>query len=113
MATLLSIAIYLGSRFDGKRIYIRDSTRSRLQRKMTYGVNGAVRRLAQENPGSGRAELKKLFKPAKVLRQFLRTNGSVALTKQEFFGAEFFYCVAEFGCFFEFEFFGCFAHVGF
>jgi hypothetical protein len=36
-----------------------------------------------------------------------------SLTEKEFFGAEFFYCVAEFGGFFEFEFFGGFAHVGF
>ena len=35
------------------------------------------------------------------------------LAKEEFFGAEFFYGVAEFGGFFEFEFFGGFAHVGF
>ena len=35
------------------------------------------------------------------------------LAEQEFFGAEFFYCVAEFDGFFEFEFFGGFAHVGF
>ncbi len=33
--------------------------------------------------------------------------------EEEFFGAEFFYCVAEFGGFFEFEFLGGFAHVGF
>jgi hypothetical protein len=63
---------YLGFRFDGKRVYIRDSTRSRLQRKMTYAVNGAVRKLDRENPGSGRAQLKKLFKPSNVLRQFYK-----------------------------------------
>ena len=35
------------------------------------------------------------------------------LAEQEFFGAEFFDGVAEFGGFFEFEFLGGFAHVGF
>src|SRR6266702_1709434 len=34
------------------------------------------------------------------------------LTEQEFFGTEFFDGVAEFYCFFEFEFLGGFAHVG-
>ena len=35
------------------------------------------------------------------------------LAEEEFFGAEFFDRVAEFGGLFEFEFFGGFAHVGF
>ena len=38
---------------------------------------------------------------------------SSKLTEEEFLVAEFFDCVAEFGGFFEFEFFGGFAHVGF
>ena len=33
--------------------------------------------------------------------------------EQELLGTEFFYCVAELGGFFEFEFFGGFTHVGF
>ena len=35
------------------------------------------------------------------------------LAEEEFFGAEFFDGVSEFGGFFEFEFLGGFAHVGF
>ena len=41
------------------------------------------------------------------------TTKAMTLAEEEFFGAEFFYGVAEFGGFFEFEFFGGFAHVGF
>ncbi len=41
------------------------------------------------------------------------TTSRYALAEEELFGAEFFYCVAELGGFFEFEFFGGFAHVGF
>ena len=58
------------------------------------------------------------------VRAYLRDNNkskcrsktrakALRLAEEEFFGAEFFYCVAEFGGFFEFEFFGGFAHVGF
>ncbi|MDR3734452.1 MAG: reverse transcriptase domain-containing protein [Acidobacteriaceae bacterium] len=63
---------YLGFRFDGKRVFIRDSTRSRLQRKMTYAVNAAVRKLYSANSTKGRAELKKLFEPNKILHQFYK-----------------------------------------
>jgi hypothetical protein len=52
---------YLGFRFDGRKVFIRDSTRSRLQRKMTFAVNAAVRRLCSSNPSRGRSELKRLF----------------------------------------------------
>ncbi len=43
----------------------------------------------------------------------LVSPSSYASTEEEFFGAEFFDGVSEFGGFFEFEFFGGFAHVGF
>jgi hypothetical protein len=73
---------YLGFRFDGQHVFIRDSTRSRLQRKMTYAVHAAVRRLHRANPGKGRSELKKLFEPNFVLQQFYKVRDfeSVAQT---------------------------------
>jgi hypothetical protein len=73
---------YLGFRFDGRKAFIRDSTRSRLQRKMTFAVNAAVRRLFRANPGKGRAELKRLFDVNAVLSQFYKVRDfeSVAAT---------------------------------
>jgi hypothetical protein len=65
---------YLGFRFDGRKVFIRDSTRSRLQRKMTFAVNAAVRRLFRANPGKGRAELKGLFDANAVLSQFYKVR---------------------------------------
>jgi hypothetical protein len=65
---------YLGFRFDGRKIFIRDSTRSRLQRKMTFAVNATVRRLSRANPGKGRAELKRLFDANVVLSQFYKVR---------------------------------------
>jgi Reverse transcriptase (RNA-dependent DNA polymerase) len=65
---------YLGFRFDGRHVFIRDSTRSRLQRKMTFAVHAAVSRLHRANPGMGRAELKKLFNPDFVLNQFYKVR---------------------------------------
>jgi len=73
---------YLGFRFDGRKAFVRDSTRSRLQRKMTFAVNAAVRRLYRANPGKGRAELKRLFDVNGVLTQFYKVRDfeSVAAT---------------------------------
>jgi Reverse transcriptase (RNA-dependent DNA polymerase) len=76
---------YLGFRFDGRRVYIRDSTRSRLQRKLTFAVNAHVRRLVDLNSAKGRAELKKMFDPSLVMKQFhkIRDFESVAATPSE------------------------------
>lgn len=65
---------YLGFRFDGSRVFLRDSTRSRLQRKMTYTVKAAVWGLVRKNPGMGRAELKRLFNADLVLRKFYKVR---------------------------------------
>lgn len=65
---------YLGFRFDGSRVYIRDSTRSRLQRKMTFAVNTAVRSLHLANPGMGRAALKNQFNPDLVVHKFYKVR---------------------------------------
>lgn len=63
---------YLGFRFNGRRIYIKDKTRARLQRKMTYATRSAVKRLCDASPDAGRSELKQHFNPALVLRQFYK-----------------------------------------
>lgn len=65
---------YLGFRFDGSRVYIRDSTRSRLQRKMTFAVNAAVRSLIKANPTMGRSALKSIFKADLVLQKFYKVR---------------------------------------
>jgi hypothetical protein len=72
---------YLGFRFDGRHVFIRDSTRSRLQRKMTFAVNATVRKLIDGNPGMGRASLKSLFDAASVLRQFYKVRDFETVAK--------------------------------
>ena len=65
---------YLGFRFDGRKMFIRDSTRSRLERKMTFAVKAAVYRLCRSNPSKGRSELKRLFNPDVVLKRFYKVR---------------------------------------
>ena len=47
-----------------------------------------------------------------MIRRWKRLS-VISSAEKEFFGAEFLYCVAQFGGFSNFEFFGGFAHVGF
>lgn len=61
---------YLGFRFDGRKTFIRDSTRSRLQRKMTFAVRAQVNELRRQNPSAGRASLKSKFDVKAILEQF-------------------------------------------
>lgn len=75
---------YLGFRFDGRKVFIRDSTRSRLQRKLTFAVSAAVRRLMRKNPGKGRAQLKALFGANDanfVLAQFYKVRDFESVAK--------------------------------
>ena len=65
---------YLGFRFDGQKIFIRDSTRSRLQRKMTFAIRAAVRNLCTNNPGMGAAALKRHFDENAVLHNFYKVR---------------------------------------
>lgn len=48
---------YLGLRFDGQNIYIRDSTLSRLYRKITFYARAYAKRLVKRYPGKSAAEL--------------------------------------------------------
>ncbi len=73
---------YLGFRFDGNRVFLRDSTRSRLQRKMTYTVKAAVWGLLRNYPGKGRAELKSLFNADLVLRKFYKVRDFEAVVTE-------------------------------
>jgi Reverse transcriptase (RNA-dependent DNA polymerase) len=61
---------YLGFRFDGSRVYLRDSTRSRLQRKMTVVVSSVARIHCIKNKGKSPSELKKLFRSDLLLQRF-------------------------------------------
>ncbi len=61
---------YLGFRFDGKHVYIRDSTLSAHYRKMTYRVRSAVCRWRRAHPDMARDEFEKRF-PKEVVYQRL------------------------------------------
>lgn len=76
---------YLGFRFDGLRVYLRDSTRSRLQRKMTVVVSGAARTHCKKNKGKSTSELKRLFRSDLVLQRFgkIKDFDTVALEYED------------------------------
>ncbi len=48
---------YLGFRFDGKSVYVRDSTISRLYRKVALSAKGVARGFAMANPTKNASEL--------------------------------------------------------
>jgi Reverse transcriptase (RNA-dependent DNA polymerase) len=52
---------YLGFRFDGKGIYLRDSTYSNLRRKIRLKCRSSVRRFVRERPNTNKAQLLSLF----------------------------------------------------
>jgi hypothetical protein len=72
---------YLGFRFDGSRVYLRDSTRSRLQRKMTIAVSSAARIHCVKNKGKSPSDLKMLFRSDLLLQRFwkIKDFDSVAM----------------------------------
>ena len=65
---------YLGFRFDGHRVYIRESTVSKLHRKIAFAARSHARLLARRFPGRDRAFLECQFN----LGQFDQRFGRVA-----------------------------------
>jgi len=65
---------YLGFRFDGARVYLRDSTLSNLNRKMVSSARRLARRHCGHNPGASIASLEATFNYNLLLRQFGRVQ---------------------------------------
>lgn len=63
---------YLGFRFDGKRVYLRNSTLSSLRRKMKRSVKAEVKRLIRRYPGKDAAYLRKKFNVDRLIRRYGR-----------------------------------------
>jgi hypothetical protein len=65
---------YLGFRFDGKQVYVRDSTISRLYRKVSLSAKGVARNFALAHPNKDAAEIMKTFNFSEFSQRFSRVH---------------------------------------
>lgn len=65
---------YLGFRYDGERIYLRNSTVSGIQRKITLFAKGMARRHLEENPGIPLDKLIETFNYSALIAKFGRVK---------------------------------------
>lgn len=66
---------YLGFRFDGRRVYLRDSTLSGFYRKITYSLRHEVRALVARYPGKSADFLAGKFNLEAFIKKFGRIEG--------------------------------------
>lgn len=66
---------YLGFRFDGKNVYLRDSTLSNFWRKMAKVVNAEARNLVHRFPGKDKAYLEDHLNTEVIIEKFGRVRG--------------------------------------
>ena len=65
---------YLGFRYDGIKVFIRDKTISSFYRKISCSVSSSVDKHISNNPGKNADELIKCFKYSDFYRRFLRVK---------------------------------------
>lgn len=65
---------YLGFRFDGRQVYIRDSTISRLYRKVARSAKGVANGIAQANPDKNARQLLDNFDYSGFSERFIRVR---------------------------------------
>lgn len=65
---------YLGFRFDGKKVYVRDSTISRLYRKVAESAKGVARGFANAHPDKNATELLTMFNYSDFSQRFSRVH---------------------------------------
>lgn len=65
---------YLGFRFDGKKVFVRDSTISRLYRKVSESAKGVARGFALANKSKNASELIKEFNYSAFSQRFSRVH---------------------------------------
>jgi hypothetical protein len=65
---------YLGFRYDGRRVYLRNSTVSGIHRKITSAANGLARRHVEKNPSMSLRELTDSFNYGLLISKFGRVK---------------------------------------
>lgn len=65
---------YLGFRYDGKNVYIRDSTLSRLYRKVSRTANGIAQGFAKSNPNQDAKSILAKFNYSNFSQRFSRVH---------------------------------------
>lgn len=65
---------YLGFRYDGRHVYLRDSTLSGLWRKVTFAARRDANIYARKHPGKGAAELHLTFNYERLVKVFGRVE---------------------------------------
>jgi len=65
---------YLGFRFDGKKVYVRDSTISRLYRKVALSAKGVARGFAIAHPDKNASEILASFNYSEFSQRFSRVH---------------------------------------
>jgi len=65
---------YLGFRYDGKHVYLRDATLSNLLRKIARAAYGDAEACAKRYPDKEAAELRKLFNYERLIKRFGRAE---------------------------------------
>ena len=63
---------YLGFRYDGKAAYLRDTTLSRLYRKVTRSIRAEARALVRRYPGKDQAYIESKFDAPKFMQRYGR-----------------------------------------
>lgn len=61
---------YLGFRYDGRRVYLRDSTISGLWRKVTYAARRDAGIYARKHPNKDASELQRIFNYERLVKEF-------------------------------------------
>lgn len=61
---------YLGFRYDGRKVYLRDSTISGLRRKVTYAARRDANTCARQHPTKGSDDLKAIFNYERLIKRF-------------------------------------------
>lgn len=65
---------YLGFRFDGKKVYVRDSTISRLYRKVALSAKGVAAGFADAHPDMNASEILATFNYSNFSQRFSRVH---------------------------------------
>lgn len=65
---------YLGFRYDGRKVYLRDSTLSGLRRKVTFAARRDAGACADRNPNKGLSDLRALFNYERLIKRFGRVE---------------------------------------
>ncbi|MDF0487262.1 reverse transcriptase domain-containing protein [Sphingomonas sp. H39-1-10] len=65
---------YLGFRYDGKAAYLRDSTMSRLYRKVTRSIRAEARALVRRYPEKDQSYIESKFNAAKFMQRYGRVE---------------------------------------